>query len=101
MSQESRLFNLVQDAHRFILFNRGVIEDTPLQAYHSALILSPVYSLTRGLFKDEEPVWISTMPVMESEWGACLQTLEGHNGVTSKKILEQYHKEIEKQGQKA
>lgn len=41
------------------------------------------------------------MPVMESEWGACLQTLEGHNGVTSKKILEQYHKEIEKQGQKA
>ena len=64
--------------HRFILSTRNVIENTPLQAYSSALLFSPVHSLTRELFQDEEPDWITTKPAMEADWGACIQTLYGH-----------------------
>jgi WD40 repeat protein len=78
LSNKSQLFDLVQDAHRFILFNRWIIENYPLQAYASALIFSPTCSLIRELFKDDEPGWIMTKPIMESNWSACLQTLEGH-----------------------
>jgi len=35
-------------------------------------------SLVRELFK-AEPNWITTKPVMEADWNACLQTLEGHS----------------------
>ena len=79
MSQGTRLFELTHDVQRFILFNRGVIENAPLQAYHSALIFSPSHSLTRYLFKNEEPQWVTAKSAIGSTWGACLQTLEGHN----------------------
>ncbi|OJJ81296.1 WD40 repeat domain-containing protein [Aspergillus glaucus CBS 516.65] len=79
LSQGSKLFELIHDVHRFILFNRGVIEIAPLQVYHSALIFSPSRSLTRGLFQHEEPEWASAKSSIDSTWGACLQTLEGHS----------------------
>ncbi len=65
--------------HRFILSSRNVIENTPLQACSSALLFSPVHSLTRELFRGEEPDWITTKPAIEADWGACIQTLEGHS----------------------
>ncbi|KAI9668489.1 MAG: hypothetical protein M1829_005367 [Trizodia sp. TS-e1964] len=81
---ESPTFGLIQDAHQFALFNKNVINNTPLQTYSSALLFSPTHSLIRELFKDEEPDWITTKPVMETDWGACIQTLEGHaKGVKS------------------
>ena len=76
---ESRLLDLVRDARRFILYNRWVIENAPLQAYASALVFSPTHSLTREQWKKEEPEWIVTKPIMESKWSPCLQTLEGHS----------------------
>ncbi|KAI9655416.1 MAG: hypothetical protein M1829_000652 [Trizodia sp. TS-e1964] len=80
----SRLINLVQDARRFILFNKSAIENNPLQVYTSALIFSPTCSLIRELFKKEEPEWIINKPAMQEYWSSCLQTLEGHsNGVYS------------------
>ena len=80
----SRLLDLVRDALRFILHNRGVMENAPLQAYASALVFSPVHSLTRLQWKKEEPEWILTKPIAESDWSLCLQTLEGHgDSVTS------------------
>ena len=61
-----------------------MIENHPLQTYSSALLFSPTRTLTRQLFKREEPDWITTKPAMEAEWGACVQTLEGYrNGVAS------------------
>ena len=69
--------------HRFILSCRNVIENTPLQAYSSALLFSPVHSLTRELFQDEELDWITTKPAMEADWGACMQTLYGHSDMVS------------------
>ncbi|KAH8807357.1 WD40-repeat-containing domain protein [Xylogone sp. PMI_703] len=83
ISPESQLERLVADMHRYILSFRDVIESHPLQAYVSALLFSPSGSLTRELFKGEEPGWITTKPVMEAGWGACIQTLYGHRGAVT------------------
>ncbi|KAF1936956.1 HET-domain-containing protein [Clathrospora elynae] len=70
---------LVQDAHRFVMYHKGAIENSPLQAYVSALLFSPTASLVRKLFQREEPEWITIQPAMSNNWSACLQTLEGHS----------------------
>jgi WD40 repeat protein len=75
---KSRLFDLVRDARRFILSHGWGIGNAPLQAYASALIFSPRRSITRNLFTEEEPDWITTKPVMAEDWDACMITLEGH-----------------------
>ncbi|KAH7111543.1 NACHT domain-containing protein [Dactylonectria macrodidyma] len=77
-SQE--LTELLRDARRFILTHSRVVEFAPLQVYTSALVFSPTRSLIRKVFKDEEPDWIVLKPHMESDWNACLQTLESHGG---------------------
>ena len=61
------------------MYHKWAIENSPLQAYASALVFSPAHSLTRGLFKEEEPKWITIKPAMADKWSACLQTLEGHS----------------------
>src|SRR6266480_52695 len=74
------LVGLVRDARRFIMYHKWAIEKSPLQAYTSALVFSPGRSLIRGLFKEEEPKWITIKPAIGDKWSACLQTLEGHRG---------------------
>jgi hypothetical protein len=74
----SQLLDLVRDEVRFILHNRWIIENAPLQAYASALVFSPVRSLTKQQWTKEEPDWILTKPIVENDWSLCLQTLEGH-----------------------
>jgi WD40 repeat protein len=59
--------------------HKTAIENSPLQAYTSALLFSPARSLTRRLFKHEEPKWIMIKPPIRDEWSACLQTLDGHS----------------------
>ena len=59
--------------------HKQAIENSPLQAYTSALVFSPTRSLIRGLFKREEPDWITIKPAMQNKWSPCLQTLEGHS----------------------
>ena len=61
------------------MYHKWAIENSPLQVYASALLFSPARSLIRGLFKEEEPTWITIKPGMEDKWSACLQTLEGHS----------------------
>ena len=55
---------LVQDAYRFVMYHKGAIECSPLQAYVSALLFSPAASLVRRLFQREEPDWITIKPAM-------------------------------------
>src|ERR1700733_1722670 len=62
------------------MYHKQAIENSPLQAYASALMFSPTRSLIRGLFKHEELKWITIKPPIRDEWSACLQTLEGHSG---------------------
>jgi WD40 repeat protein len=61
------------------MYHKWAIENSPLQAYASALVFSPARSQIKVLFKEEEPKWITIKPAMGDEWGACLQTLEGHS----------------------
>ncbi|OJJ78664.1 WD40 repeat domain-containing protein [Aspergillus glaucus CBS 516.65] len=84
ITERSQLLTLIWDACRFILYFKWPIERSPLQVYHFALVFSPSCSLIRGLFEQEQPQWITTKPTIEDNWGACVQTLEGHSGsVTS------------------
>lgn len=70
--------DFIRDARRFIMYHKQAIENSPLQAYVSALKFSPSESLVRALFMEEEPNWVSVKPSMSEKWSACLQTLEGH-----------------------
>ncbi|KAK4172256.1 hypothetical protein QBC36DRAFT_223078 [Triangularia setosa] len=76
-----QLITFIRDAHRFALSYRWIIEQTPLQAYTSALVFAPVGSLVKKRFQTEEPSWISVKPVVDTDWNACLQTLEGHSSL--------------------
>ncbi|KAK4652678.1 HNWD NOD-like receptor pc3 [Podospora pseudocomata] len=76
----SQLPSLVADMRRFVLYWKWVIENYPLQVYASALVFSPAQSITRGLFTQEERKWITSRPMVEDNWNACRQTLEGHRG---------------------
>ncbi|KAK4461139.1 HET-R [Cladorrhinum samala] len=77
-TNQRALKNFVQDAHRFALSYRWIVEQAPLQAYTSALVFAPTGSLVKRNFRTDQPDWISTKPVVEADWNACLQTLEGH-----------------------
>ncbi|KAK4448347.1 hypothetical protein QBC34DRAFT_112805 [Podospora aff. communis PSN243] len=78
-TDQGQLLTLVTDAHRFSLSYRWIVEQAPLQAYTSALVFAPTGSLVKRNFEADEPDWISTKPVVEADWNACLQTLEGHD----------------------
>nr|CAL30216.1 HET-D [Podospora anserina] len=80
LSITSQLLSLVTDMHRFVIYWRWVVENYPLQVYASALVFSPARSITRGLFTQEERKWITSRPIVEDNWNACRQTLEGHSG---------------------
>ena len=74
------LLAMIQDAKRFILYNRSIIEKPPLQVYSSALIFSPKMSLIRTQFTRQGPMWIKNWPNVEENWSLSLQMLEGHSG---------------------
>ncbi|KAM5344207.1 hypothetical protein ACJ41O_012744 [Fusarium nematophilum] len=77
------LKDLVEDAHRFILSHKPLIELTPLQVYASALVFSPSGSLVKQLYKKEEPAWMELKPKPEANWNACIQTIDVGDGVFS------------------
>ncbi|KAL6904116.1 WD40 repeat-like protein [Trichoderma evansii] len=68
--------NLLQDARRFVLANLGTMNKAPLQIYSSALIFAPEKSIVRELFNTSIPSWLTTRPIMQSNWDPCLATFE-------------------------
>jgi WD40 repeat protein len=80
LDKHTKLQAMVQDARRFILSHRSVIEMAPLQVYNSALVFSPAKSIIRNMFLDQLPTWIKSLPMVEKNWSPSLQTLEGHSG---------------------
>ncbi|KAH6700681.1 hypothetical protein BKA61DRAFT_529778 [Leptodontidium sp. MPI-SDFR-AT-0119] len=68
----------IQDATRFTISSRSIIEQAPLQVYCSALVFAPGNSIVRETFQGCIPSWIQTKPRVETHWSAMLQTLEGH-----------------------
>lgn len=81
------LLSMIRDAHRFILYNRFVIENSPLQVYVSALIFCPTESIIRKLFENETPQWVNINPLVSEKWNPCMQTLEGHTSLVSSVAL--------------
>ncbi|KAI9785195.1 MAG: hypothetical protein M1839_000833 [Geoglossum umbratile] len=63
--------------------HKWAIENSPLQAYASALVFSPAHSPIRGLFEKEKPTWITVKWGVGDEWSACLQTFEGDETANS------------------
>jgi WD40 repeat protein len=64
------------DPKRFILYNRPVIEQAPLQTYCSALVFAPLMSIVRKQFQDCVPRWIRNRPKAQVDWKALVQTIE-------------------------
>ncbi|KAM3067045.1 hypothetical protein ACMFMG_011824 [Clarireedia jacksonii] len=79
-NESPNLYAFINDAKRFDLYSRSVIEQTPLQAYCSALVFAPEKSIVRTTFENCIPPWIQKKPIVEPYWNAILQTLEGHMG---------------------
>ncbi|OCL08091.1 vegetative incompatibility protein HET-E-1 [Glonium stellatum] len=73
------LYELTRDAERFILYNRSIVGEAPLQIYYSALIFAPENCTIRKQFKNHIPSWICMLPTVQKEWSSLLQTLEGHS----------------------
>ncbi|KAL7940546.1 hypothetical protein V8C42DRAFT_224202 [Trichoderma barbatum] len=64
-SSDCQLTELAQDSRRFIRQTSLVFADSPLQVYTSALIFSPLNSLVRKFFKEEEPQWLKVKPTVD------------------------------------
>lgn len=74
-----RLGVFLQDAYRFMLANRHVVELAPLQIYSSSVIFAPQESIVRNVC-GRTPTWIKEHSVASQQWSSELQTLEGHDG---------------------
>ncbi|PYH89602.1 hypothetical protein BO71DRAFT_422881 [Aspergillus ellipticus CBS 707.79] len=73
---ESTIVEYIYDAKRFILKNIGIAQVAPLQLYASALVFSPQKCIVRTTFERHSPDFISQLPIVESDWGAELQTIQ-------------------------
>jgi len=71
---------LLNDAKRFLLQNRHVVDLAPLQLYYSALVFAPTNSIVRNLFSGLYRSQFCRLPVVSSTWTAEVQKLEGHDG---------------------
>ncbi|EZG05699.1 hypothetical protein H106_04721 [Trichophyton rubrum CBS 735.88] len=70
-----QLYAFVEDAKRFICYNRAIIEQAPLQVYCSALVFAPEQSLLRKHFAKDMPNWIVRYPKVLPKWTLLRQTL--------------------------
>ncbi|KAJ5313615.1 uncharacterized protein N7443_000499 [Penicillium atrosanguineum] len=77
----SALSDFLYDAKRFMLKNRQIADDMPLQLYCSGLVFAPRATIIRREFKTQLPSWICQLPQVDERWSAELQVLEGHLGL--------------------
>ncbi|PQE03465.1 Vegetative incompatibility HET-E-1 protein [Rutstroemia sp. NJR-2017a BBW] len=66
-NESPNLYAFVHDTKRFALYSRSVIEQTPLQAYCSALVFAPEKSIVRTTFEKCIPPWIQQKPTVVSQ----------------------------------
>ena len=72
------LAELLDDAERFVLQNRAIVEDAPLQLYSCAIIFAPENSVVKRMYRDSLLVRLSLMPHTPKNWTAEMLTLVGH-----------------------
>ncbi|RKL31593.1 Vegetative incompatibility protein HET-E-1 [Fusarium proliferatum] len=68
---------LVNDAVRFALTHRAIMDAAPLQLYDSALIFTPQLSKIKAWFSQEINKSINIFSPDFQRWDACLQTIPG------------------------
>ncbi|KAN0075174.1 vegetative incompatibility protein HET-E-1 [Elaphomyces granulatus] len=73
------LHAFIHDAKRFILFNRSMIEEAPLQLYYSALAFAPRMSIVRSLYDNQISKWAHRVLPVEKNWSSLEQILTGHS----------------------
>ncbi|KAH8654671.1 WD40-repeat-containing domain protein [Ilyonectria robusta] len=81
--ESSNVSAFLRDTRRIILSHRSIIDISPLQIYYSSIVFAPEQSVVRKTFRNQFPAWLSLLPQVDSDWDACLQTLEGHGGNVS------------------
>ncbi|KAK6500108.1 hypothetical protein TWF481_010466 [Arthrobotrys musiformis] len=72
---------LAYDIKRFVRQNQTIINTAPLQVYWSALLFAPEKSIIKSVFSPRDiipEVEPTRLPLVQEQWGAVLQTLEGH-----------------------
>jgi WD40 repeat protein len=77
------LADFLHDAKRFVLRNRQIVDEAPLQIYCAGLVFAPRTSIVRREFKQDFPSWICQLPRVNEKWSAEFQTLEGHSDLVS------------------
>ncbi|KAK2861459.1 hypothetical protein FQN49_004176 [Arthroderma sp. PD_2] len=73
---ESEISRFLHDAKRFILRNRQMASDTPLQLYSAGLIFAPRKSIIKEIFNNETSTGITQLVQVEESWSTELQTLD-------------------------
>ncbi|KAJ6047584.1 hypothetical protein N7460_003731 [Penicillium canescens] len=74
----SVMSDFLHDAKRFVLKNRQIADEAPLQIYCAGLVFAPRTAIIRREFQSELPSWICQFPKVNETWSAELQALEGH-----------------------
>ncbi|KAL4860467.1 hypothetical protein BDV12DRAFT_205020 [Aspergillus spectabilis] len=80
VNNDSILADFLHDAKRFILKNRQIADEAPLQIYCAGLVFAPQTARVRTEFNADFPGWICQLPKVNEKWSAELQALEGHSG---------------------
>jgi len=70
---------LLNDAEKFVLSYRSIIEQAPLQTYSAALAFCPTESEIKKQYWEDRLPFLKTVTGIRKGWDACLQTLEGHS----------------------
>ncbi|KAF3029132.1 hypothetical protein E8E12_000037, partial [Didymella heteroderae] len=77
-SECTTLSSIVHDALRFAMWGGSGMQEAPLQVYYGALVFAPERSLVRQQYRQEMPAGVRVKRGLDEDWGALLQTLEGH-----------------------
>ncbi|KAI9785549.1 MAG: hypothetical protein M1839_009290 [Geoglossum umbratile] len=83
LTKSDTVSKFLQDAERFTLRFRSILEDAPLQVYSSALIFAPETTIIQKTFADHIPEWVNMISKVGDDWDACRSTLEGHSDSVS------------------
>jgi WD40 repeat protein len=71
----SRLLKFVNDFERFVLRFFGVIKESAMHIYHSALPWCPMSSLTRQMYERQMISEVKLVNAIDVHWDACLRTI--------------------------
>ncbi|KAJ1709082.1 hypothetical protein NYO67_8749 [Aspergillus flavus] len=78
-NESPAIWDFLHDAKRFLLKNRQIVDEAPLQIYCAGLVFAPRTAIIRRQLRSEGPSWICQFPQVEERWSAELQALEGHS----------------------